>query len=452
MQRVALFGQPNVGKSTLFNRIVGGRPAIVHSRPGSTRDGRLETVTWRAIPFRLHDTGGAGAPDAGPFAAAIRELSERTASRSDLVILVVDARAGLTPGDRDLAEALRRQPDPPPVLVAANKAEGIHEAAAAEFHLLGLGDPLPISAEHGLGVADLLDQVVEILNRQGDSREADANDAEAVRVAIVGRANVGKSTLLNRLAGFERSIVSPVAGTTRDPVDERIAVEGRPLVLVDTAGIRRSARRRPIEGFEEADRVAVLLARRAIARADLSLLLVDAVSGPTARDAAIARLVEDAGCGVVVLANRWDLVTGRAARWEELRREARERLRHIAHAPLHRISALTGQGVAGIWKPLFGVERERRRRIPTPELNRFLAAAAARFAPRSRRGREVKVLYGVQAGSAPPRFRIFVNVPPRDVLSSWPRYLLGALRREYGFRGTPVRLTLVERTRRRRNR
>ena len=268
--------------------------------------------------------------------------------------------------------------------------------------------------------------------------ETAAEDA-ALRVAIVGRANVGKSTLLNRFAGYERALVSPIAGTTRDPVDERIRVGERSVLLVDTAGIRR---RSPGAGFEEADALAVLLARKAIRRADIALLVTDAVKGPTTRDAQIARLIEDAGCAVVVLANRWDLVTARADRWADLRIETAERLRHIGHASLLRISAATGQGVEVVWKAVFRVAREARRRIPTPEVNRFLARASARFAPRSRRGREVKLLYGYQAGVAPPRFRVFVNCRRSDLLPSYPRFLIGAFRRRYGFAGTPIRLDL----------
>ena len=445
MKVVALFGRPNVGKSTLFNRIVGGRPAIVHARPGSTRDGRLEPVEWRGVSFRLHDTGGAGAPDASPFAREIRALAERTAARSDAVVFLADARAGLTPADEELADGLRRQANRLPVVLVANKAEGVHEAAAAEFHALGLGDPLPISAEHGLGIAEVLDRVVEVLEPdlgQGPAPEGSAEDGEALRVAIVGRANVGKSTLLNRFCGYERALVSAVAGTTRDPVDERIKVFGREVVLVDTAGIRRGARRRSVDAFEEADALAVLMSEKAIRRARVSLLITDAVKGPTARDAQIARLIEDAGCSVVVLLNRWDLVTARAARWAELRLDVRERLRHIGHAPILRMSAMTGQGVAAIWKSVFRVAAEGSRRIPTPEVNRFLARASERFAPRSRRGKEVKLLYGFQSGVAPPRFRVFTNCRRADILPTYPRFLVGELRRRYGFRGTPVRLTL----------
>jgi len=445
MKVVALFGRPNVGKSTLFNRIVGGRPAIVHARPGSTRDGRLEPVEWRGVGFRLHDTGGAGAPDASPFAREIRALAERTAARSDAVVFLADARAGLTPADEELADGVRRQENRPPVVLVANKAEGVHEAAAAEFHALGLGDPFPISAEHGLGIAEVLDRVVEILEPdlgEAPVAEDSAAEGEPLRVAIVGRANVGKSTLLNRFCGYERALVSAVAGTTRDPVDERIAVAGREVVLVDTAGIRRGARRRSVDAFEEADALAVLMSEKAIRRARVSLLITDAVKGPTARDAQIARLIEDAGCAVVVLLNRWDLVTSRAARWAELRLDVRERLRHIGHAPILRMSAMTGQGVAAVWKSVFRVAAEGTRRISTPEVNRFLARASERFAPRSRRGKEVKLLYGFQSGVAPPRFRVFTNCPRADILPSYPRFLVGELRRRYGFAGTPVRLTL----------
>ena len=464
MKLATLFGRPNVGKSTLFNRIVGGRPAIVHARPGSTRDGRVEPVTWRGLDFRLHDTGGAGPPDAAPFAREVRALAEAAARRSDAVLFLTDARAGLTAADEELADALRREPARPPVLVVANKAEGLHESGAAEFHRLGFGEPLAVSAEHGRGVADLLDRLLEALeldpeavggadgvetdetDETDETNEADEDRAAEgpLRIAIVGRANVGKSTLLNRVAGYERALVSPVAGTTRDPVDELITVNGREVLLVDTAGIRR--RRRPGgrsgSGVAEADAVAVLLAEKAMARAEICLLVTDAVEGFTTRDAAIARLAADAGCGVVALANRWDLVRGRAARWAELRRAAGETLRHLPDAPLLRISAKSGQGVAAIWKSAERVRSEQGKRVPTPELNRFLAETAERFAPRSRDGRRVNLLYGYQSGASPPRFRIFLSCRKRDLLPSYPRYLVGALRRRYGFAGIPIRLAL----------
>lgn len=458
MKLATLFGRPNVGKSTLFNRIVGGRPAIVHARPGSTRDGRVEPVTWRGLDFRLHDTGGAGPPDAAPFAREVRALAEAAARRSDAVLFLTDARAGLTAADEELADALRREPARPPVLVVANKAEGLHESGAAEFHRLGFGEPLAVSAEHGRGVADLLDRLLEALELDpatvgsAGGGEEGATDEEAatddaggpLRIAIVGRANVGKSTLLNRVAGYQRALVSPIAGTTRDPVDELITVGGRDLLLVDTAGIRR--RRRPGgrsgSGAADADAVAVLLAEKAMARAEICLLVADAVEGFTTRDAAIARLAADAGCGVVALANRWDLVRGRAARWAELRRAAGETLRHLPDVPLLRISAKSGQGVAAIWKSAERVRSEQRKRVPTPELNRFLAETAERFAPRSRDGRRVNLLYGYQSGAAPPRFRIFLSCRKRDLLPSYPRYLAGALRRRYGFAGIPIRLAL----------
>ena len=432
---MTLFGRPNVGKSTLFNRILGGRPAIVHARPGSTRDGRLEEATWNGASFELQDTGGAGAPDAGPFAREIRELAERAASRGDLILFLVDARAGLTHADALLAAELRRG-DLPPVLLVANKAEGRHEAAAAEFHELGLGDPIPISAEHGPGVADLLDRVVATIPAEPEAPAP----APALRVAIVGRPNVGKSTLLNRLVGRDRALVSETAGTTRDPVDELLTVEGRDVLLVDTAGVRRGVR-----DLEAADRIAAMLAERALDRARIAFLMTDAREGPTALDAGIARLAVRAGCGVVVLLNRWDEVGDRAERWRSLRERVGERLRHLPDPPVLRISALTGLGVGAIWKAAFALGERLATRIPTPELNRFLAETAGRNAPRSRRGREVRVLYGYQSGVFPPRFRVFLNRPPDDLVSTWPAFLVGRIRARWGFAGAPIKLDLEER-------
>ncbi len=448
---VTLLGRPNVGKSTLFNRILGGRPAIVHSRPGSTRDGRLESVMWDGVFFRLQDTGGAGAPDAGPFAAEIRTLAERTAGRSDVVVFVVDARSGLTHADGLLAEKLRRRPDPdhPRVVLAVNKAEGRFALAAAEFHELGLGPPAPISAEHGIGIGDLLDRITGMLREMpGETETPAAVPLSTFRVAIIGRPNVGKSTLLNRLIGFERALVSPVSGTTRDPVDERLVVDGQEVLLVDTAGIRRGARSRGGGGIGTADRVAMRLGERALERAQVALLVTDAREGPTARDAGIARLAIDAGCGVVVLLNRWDEVEDRHSRWRQLRQDVRERLRHLPDPPVLRISALAGLGIDSIWTAAFALRTRLAQRVATPEMNRFLAESTKRFSPLSRLGKPVKVLYGYQAGIFPPRFRVFLNRPPGDLVANWSAWLIARIRERYGFEGAPIRLQLEERRRR----
>ncbi len=449
---VTLLGRPNVGKSTLFNRILGGRPALVHSRPGSTRDGRLESVEWGGVSFDLQDTGGAGAPDAGPFAAEIRELAERTAARSDVVAFLVDARDGCTHADGLLAENLRRRPDPerPRVVLVVNKAEGRFESASAEFHEFGLGEPMPISAEHGIGIGDLLDRIVGMLRETPGAPEAaaPADAAPAFRVAIVGRPNVGKSTLLNRLLGFDRALVSPVAGTTRDPVDERLTAHGQEILLVDTAGIRRGSRGRNHGAIEEADRVAMRLGGRALERAQAALLVADAREGPTALDAGIARLAFAAGCGVAVLLNRWDQVEEREARWRRLRQEVGARLRHLHDPPTLRISALAGIGIDPIWKAVFALRDRLGRRVPTPELNRFLVETTRRFAPLSGSGKPVKVLYGYQSGVFPPRFRVFLNRRPADLPASWSAYLTARMRKEFGFRGAPIRVQLEERRRR----
>jgi len=318
--------------------------------------------------------------------------------------------------------------------------------AAAEFHELGLGSPLPISAEHGLGVGDLLDRITGLL-AESPGPAIEEESPSTIRVAIVGRPNVGKSTLLNRLTGRDRALVSPVAGTTRDPVDERLTVAGRDILLVDTAGIRRGLHNRT-KDIEPPDRVAMRLGERALERAQIALLVTDAREGPTALDAAIARLALDAGCGVMTLLNRWDEIEERQVRFRELRSEVKERLRHLPDPPVLRISALTGLGVEAIWQSVFALRRRLAQRVATPELNRFLAETAQRFTPRSRHGKQVKVLYGYQSGVLPPRFRVFLNCPPKDLAATWPAFLVGRIRKRYGFEGAPVRIQLEERRRR----
>ncbi len=443
---VALVGRPNVGKSTLFNRIVGRRLAVVDDRPGTTRDRIQATCEWEGIHFTVVDTGGIEvlpekvntgmrpgpqqplAEDSASFIPLIRAQAELAIGEADLVVFLTDGQAGPTPADREVADILRRSQKP--VLLAVNKAESprVHEAAV-EFYALGLGEPFPISALQGDGVADLLDRVVNELPRW----EGEAED-DSVRLAIVGRPNVGKSSLLNRLLGEERAIVSPLPGTTRDALDIRLDWEGTPVTLIDTAGIRRRGRVQP--GVEK---YSVLRALRAIQRADVALLMVDATEGVTAQDAHVASFILDERCGAVVLVNKWDAVEKDTYTMQEFTAQVRETLKFLDYVPVLFISAKTGQRVGRVIPQALAVHEARQYRIPTAELNRIVRDAIARHAPPSKQGRPLKVYYASQAEVAPPTFVFHVN-DPALVHFSYERYLENRIREVYPFVGTPLRM------------
>ncbi len=450
---VALVGRPNVGKSTLFNRLVGRRLAVVDDRPGTTRDRIQASCEWDGVHFTVVDTGGievlpekvaAGirpapgqplAEDSAAFIPLIRAQAEMAIAEADVIIFLTDAAAGLTPADEEVADILRRSEKP--VFLAANKAESprIREQAV-EFYALGLGEVYPISALHGIGVADLLDKVVQAL----PTWEAEPED-ESVKLAIVGRPNVGKSSLLNRLLGEERAIVSPVPGTTRDAIDTRMEWQGTPITLIDTAGIRRRGRIQP--GVEK---YSVLRALRAIQRADVALLMVDATEGVTAQDTHVASFVLDEGCGVVVLVNKWDAIEKDTYTMQEYTLHVREALKFMDYVPVLFISALTGKRVDRVIPTALEVHEARQHRIPTGELNRLIQDAVARHAPPSKRGKRLKIYFVSQPEVAPPTFVFHVNDPDL-VHFSYERYLENRIREHYPFVGTPLRLIFRERGR-----
>ncbi len=452
---VALVGRPNVGKSTLFNRLVGQRIAVVDERPGTTRDRLQAPCEWNEVLFTVVDTGGievlpekvaAGirpgpeqplTEDSAAFIPLIRAQAELAIGEADAVIFLTDATAGLTPADMEVADILRRSQKP--VFVAANKAESPRmREASVEFYALGLGEVYPISALHGQGVADLLDRVVEALPTWAGEPED-----ESVKLAIVGRPNVGKSSLLNRLLGEERAIVSPVPGTTRDAIDTRMEWEGVPITLIDTAGIRRRGKVQP--GVE---RYSVLRALRAIQRADVALLLIDATDGVTAQDAHVASFILDEWCGVVVLVNKWDAVEKETHTMQEYTRHVRQALKFLDYVPVLFISALTGQRVNRVIPEALAVHQARQYRIPTGELNRIIRDAVARQAPPSKRGKRLKIYYVSQPEITPPTFVFHVNDPDL-VHFSYERYLENRIREAYPFTGTPLRLIFRPRTQRR---
>ncbi len=458
---VALVGRPNVGKSTLFNRIVGRRLAVVHDRAGTTRDRLHADAEWNGLPFTIVDTGGievlpetvvAGrrpgpervlAQDSAPFIPLIREQAEQAIRDADAVIFLTDATSGVTAGDSEVADILRRARCP--VFLAVNKADNDRlRQAALEFYSLGLAATVyPISALHGTGVADLLDAVVDSLPPAAEVEEA----APGSRLAIVGRPNVGKSSLLNRLLGEERAIVSPLPGTTRDAIDTRLewtADDGAkiPITLIDTAGIRR--RGRIARGVEQ---YSVLRALRAIRRADVALLVIDGVEGVTAQDAHVAGLILDEWASVVVLVNKWDAVENKDSHtMTEYTRWVRDALRFLDYVPVLFISALTGQRVNKVIPLALSVQESRYQRVATGPLNRLIRDALDRHAPPSKRGKRLKIYYVSQPGVDPPTFVFHVNDPDL-VHFSYERYLENRLRETYGFVGTPLRLLFRRRRR-----
>ncbi len=432
---VAIVGRPNVGKSTLFNRLVGKRLAITHEVPGTTRDRLYAEAQWRGVEFIVVDTGGLDLASTDELMAQVRAQAQVAIAEADVVLFLVDVQDGLTAGDKEVTQVLHRSAKP--VVLAANKADNrpLREAAV-EFYSLGLGEPYPISALHGIGTGDLLDRVVAAF-----PAEEEGEELEAVKIAIVGRPNVGKSSLLNKILGQERSIVHEIPGTTRDAIDTQIEWEGQPVVLIDTAGIRRKGRiQRGVEKYS------VLRALRAIDRADVVLLLIDAVEGATAQDAHIAGYILEAAKSVVVVVNKWDLVEKDTYTMQAYLEHVRRELRFLDYVPVLFISALTGQRVDRVLPTALRVQEERLIRIPTAELNRILQEAIARHAPPSKAGRRLKFYYATQAAVDPPTFVFFVNDPDL-VHFSYKRYLENKLREHYGFLGTPLRLSF----RRRRN-
>ncbi len=449
---IALVGRPNVGKSTLFNRIIGRPRAIVEDLPGTTRDRLYADTEWNGVHFSLVDTGGLEVLEArrlqepgdriaplsvtsAQYVQEIRQQAELAIAEADVIVLVVDVVDGLTSADEDVANVLRRTDKP--VLVAANKADNEARAqAAVEFYGLGLGEVFPVSALHGTGIGELLDQAVAALPSIGEEEEP----VPALRVAIVGRPNVGKSSLLNRLLGEERAIVSPIPGTTRDAIDTYLTWEGQPVLLIDTAGIRRRGRIEP--GVEK---YSVLRAMKAIARADVALLLLDAQELVTAQDAHVASYILEQYCSLILVVNKWDLIEKDSDTMEAYTQQIRASLQFLDYVPVLYISALTGQRVHKILPLAFQVYQERMQRIPTGELNRLVEEAMARHSPPHKAGKQLRLYYATQAGVNPPTFVFFVN-DPELVHFSYERYLENQIRMRHSYLGTPLKLIFRRRT------
>ncbi|HUB74116.1 MAG TPA: ribosome biogenesis GTPase Der [Solirubrobacteraceae bacterium] len=441
MLKVAVVGYPNVGKSSLINRLTGTREAVVHERPGVTRDRKELDCEWNGRAFKLIDTGGVDLRDEDPLAGSIREQARAGLAEADVAVLVVDARAGVRAGDEELAGELRRSPLP--AIVAANKVDGVADAPlAAEFHRLGLGEPLPVSATQGLGSGDLLDRIVELLP-EGDQQP----DDDTVRLALIGRPNVGKSSLVNRFLGEQRVIVSAQAGTTRDAIDMPLLVGQRRLTLIDTAGMRRQSK-----VADSVEYYTALRSRRAAERADVALVVCDAGDGVTAQDLRIAELAMKAGCATALVLNKWDLRAaleegGAALDLEHERARVAEKLR--LRPRVLTASAKTSRNVARLLDEAVALGDRMAGRIPTPELNRFLAETTqARQPPvgsrRSAAGHRLKLLYMTQIGERPPRFAIQVNSRAR-VTRDYAYFVENRLRARYGMDGVPLIIDFVQR-------
>jgi GTP-binding protein len=446
---VAIVGRPNVGKSTLFNRFAGRRRVLVEDEPGITRDRIAAEVEVGGRRLLLVDTAGLDPDAEAGLPAAVQAQARAAIAEADAILFVVDGKTGRLPGDDALARMLHRTPKP--VAVAVNKIDAPqHEARAAEFAALGFEHWYAVSAEHGRGAWDALEQLAEALPPAAESGPGEGvgeGAAAGLRVALVGRPNVGKSSLLNRLAGEERVVVSDVPGTTRDAIDTRVEQDGRIYTLVDTAGLRRPGRR-----TRTVERGSALMTVRSLERAAVALIVIDASEGATEQDARVAGLARERGCACAVLANKWDLVERAGAeRARAVRDSLRQRLRFIADAPVLEVSAVTGAGVAKVLPLAERVAQAGERRIPTAELNRWLEAVVARHEPsmaqRGPRRRPVRFQYATQTGVRPPTFVLFCS-DPASVLPSYRRFLENRLREAFDLRGTPVRLRLRARVRR----
>ncbi len=451
---VALVGRPNVGKSTLFNRLIEQRLAVVDDTPGTTRDRLIAEAEWAGRIFDVVDTGGIdprgvaakqrGEPlsvGSAEFVDQIRQQAEMAIQEADAVLFLTDAESGVTPADREVAQILRqlqREEDGarmPPVFLVVNKADSPQRRLAAlDFYELGLGEPYPISAIHGTGTGDLLDALVAVLPEVGEEEED-----ESIKIAIVGKPNVGKSSLLNRLLGQERVIVSPIPGTTRDAVDTHLVYQDIPLTLIDTAGIRRRGR---IEvGVEK---YSVLRSLKAIERSDVALLILDATSGVTAQDAHIAGYILEAWKSVVMVVNKWDAIQKDQYTMQAYTEKIRDALQFLDFAPILFISAKTGMRIDQVLPTAIRVQEERLVRLPTSKLNQILQQALDRHAPPSHAGRSLKIFYGTQVRSDPPTFLIYVN-DHRLAHFTYLRYLENCIREEYPYEGTPIRIVLKNR-------
>ena len=451
---VVLVGRPNVGKSTLFNRMTGSRRAIVAPLAGTTRDSLERPVVWRGVAFRLFDTGGMYGASEDPLRELVVKQGQRAIEGADLVVIVVDGREGLVGGDETIARELRETGKP--LLMAVNKTDDKRARdSSMEFYQLGIDPVLEISAEHGTGVAELLDAMVDTLEARGlrsgvrEEHEelsqpptSNPRPPDETTVAIVGRPNVGKSSLVNRLLHAERVLVSEMPGTTRDAIDAPLTWHRRRFRIVDTAGMRRPGR---VSRGGKVEMVSVAGAKKAIGDADVVVLVVDASTGAAEQDAAIGGEADRAGRGIVIVANKWDLVKDRGPKYSQVfDEETRNRMRFLDYAPILHVSAITGERAPKILETIDKIGETRRKKIPTPVLNKFIASITAANPPVSPGRKHVRILYAAQIGVAPPSFVLFSNVAT-EFHFSYERFLVNKIRDHFGLTGTPIRIQVRRR-------
>lgn len=432
---VAIVGRANVGKSTLFNRVIGQRLSIVEDVPGVTRDRLYAKAEWNGVKFDLIDTGGIEMDETDEMENLIRVQAELAIDEADVILFLVDGRSGLSVQDEYVAGKLRMSKKP--VVLGVNKLDHhTHHPQSYEFYQLGFGDPIPLSAEHGMGTGDVLDEIVKLLPKYEDVEV----DEDAIRIAFVGRPNVGKSSMVNRLVGEERVAVSNVAGTTRDAVDTPLVHDGQKYVLVDTAGVRRRGK-----VYESIEKYSVLRALRAMERADVCFILIDATTGITEQDKRVAGYALDAGRAIAFLVNKWDAVDKDDKTAHRFEQEIRSHFPFMRWAPVLFVSALTGQRVTRIFDVARQISENHAMRVQTSALNRVLADAQVSVAPPSTKGRKLKLYYGTQAAVRPPTFIMFVNDQELSHFS-YERYLENQLRETFDFSGTPIRIRMRTRS------